>query len=56
MTQIAQLQETHARKPVALHSPRRRECRKIAIGKRQDGNVAGGLTEIDRLDDIVKTR
>ena len=55
MTEIAQLQEAHAWKPIALQGPRRRESRKIAVSKLQDGNVAGGLTEIDRLDDIVKT-
>ena len=54
MLEIAQLHKPHARQRVALDGPGRRKARQIAVGERKNGDVAGRLTEIDRLDDVVE--
>ena len=50
------MRETHAREPVSLRSVSRRETRKVAIGERENDNIARRLTEIAWLDHIVKRR
>ena len=54
MLEIAQLHEPHARQRVALDGPGGREPRQIAVGERKNGDIAGRLTEIDRLNDVVE--
>ena len=56
MLEIAQLHKAHARQRVAFGGPGRRKAREIAVGERQDRDVARRLTEIDRLDDVVEAR
>ena len=54
MLEVAQLHEPHARQRVAFDGPGRRKAGEIAVGERQNRDVARRLTEIDRLDDVVE--
>ena len=64
MLQVAQLHQPHARQRVAFLvallvaflGPGRRKPREIAVGKRQDRDIARRLAKIDRLDDVVEAR
>ncbi len=56
MAQIAQMREPHARQRVAFRRPGRGEPGKVAVGERQDHDIARRLAEIDRLDDVVEAR
>ena len=54
MAQVAQMREPHARQGVALGLPGGGKAGEIAVGERQDGDVARRLAEIDRFDDLVE--
>ncbi len=54
VTQIAQMRQPHARHVAALGLPRRSETGEIAVGERQDRDVARRLAEIDRFDEFVE--
>jgi hypothetical protein len=54
MAQIAQASEAHARQGGVFGFPGCSQSRKIAVGKRQHGDVARRLAEIDRFDDVVE--
>ncbi len=56
MAKVAEMRETHARQPVLLRRVGRRKTRKVAVGERQDHDIARRLTEIARLDDVVERR
>ena len=55
VTQFAQMRQPQARQPVLLRRVSRSETGKIAIGERQDHDLARRLAEIDRLDHVVET-
>ena len=56
MAQIAEMREPHARQPILLRRIGRSEPGKVAVGKRQDHDVARRLAEIERLDAVVEAR
>src|SRR5262245_43266173 len=56
MAETAQMREAHAGKGAFLRRVSRREHGEVAVGKREDRHVAGGLTEIARFDDVVERR
>ena len=56
MAQVAEMREPHAGEPVLLHRIGRGKTGKVAVGERQDNNVARRLIQIARLDDIVERR
>ncbi len=55
MAQIAQMGEPQAGQTVFLRRVGRRQAGEVAIGERQDHDVARRLAEIDRLDHVVET-
>ena len=58
MAQVAQMREPHARQRVgldlALDLPGGGKPGEVAVGERQDGDIAGRLAEIDRFDKLVE--
>ena len=54
MAQVAQMREANARQRGALGLPRGGEPGEIAVGERQDRDIAWRLAEIDRFDDVVE--
>ena len=50
------MREAHARERAFLRRVSRREPGEVAVGKREDHDIAGRLTEIARLDDVVERR
>ena len=53
--QIAQMRQTQARQRGALGLPGHSKRRQIAVGKRQDRDIARRLAEVDRFDNFVET-
>jgi hypothetical protein len=56
MAEIAQMREPQARQRVSLSCVCRSDPSEIAVGERQDHDIARRLAEIERLDQIVKAR
>ena len=54
MAQVTQMREPHARQRGAFGVPRGSKAGEIAVGERQNRDVARRLAEIDRLDDVVE--
>ena len=54
MAQVAQMREPHARQRGAFGLPCGREPGEVAVGERQNRDLAGRLAEIDRFDDVVE--
>ena len=56
MAQIAEMREPHAWQTMPLGSVGRGETGEVAVGERQDHDVARRLAEIDRFDAVVEAR
>ncbi len=56
MTQVAEMSEPQRRQGVLVGGVGRGKPGEIAVGEGQHKNIAGLLTEIDRLDDVVECR
>ena len=56
MAQVAQMREPHARQTMPLRRVGRGETGEVAIGERQDHDVARRLAEIERFDAVVEAR
>ena len=48
------MREPHARQRGALGLPGSGKTREVAVGERQNGDIAGRLAEIDRFDNLVE--
>ena len=56
MAQVTQMREPQARQHSTFRGIGDGETGKVAVGERQDHEVARALAEIDRLDDVVEAR